>query len=131
MPEDRQIDVAIWNATEDERAAELAGHLEAGGLNVFDLDLARTDPMVVLLLPGNGGPDFASTCTKIVEAYPNAPAVVLHTSGYVLCSPAAGQGWGFYLGEVVYAVLGTPAVVLLIGMTWLGLVLRGERASRR
>ncbi len=79
MPEERQIDVAIWNATEDERVTELAGHLEAGGLNVFDLDLARTDPMVVLLLPGSGGPDFASTCAKIVEAYPSAPAVVVHT----------------------------------------------------
>ncbi|GEM_PF-2740932 len=79
MPEDRKIDVAIWNAAEDERGAEVAGHLQAGGLNVFDLDLATSDPMIILLLPGNGGTDFASTCTKIVEAYPKAPAVVLHT----------------------------------------------------
>jgi hypothetical protein len=36
--------------------------------------------MVIVLLPGEGGASFASTCQQIVDAYPNAPAVVLHTN---------------------------------------------------
>ncbi|MEM9177142.1 MAG: EAL domain-containing protein [Myxococcota bacterium] len=80
MPEERQIDVAIWCAAEDDRGEALAEHLRAGGLNVFDLDLATVEPMIVLLLPGGGGREFASTCLKIIEAYPKAPAVVLHTA---------------------------------------------------
>lgn len=79
MPEERKIDVAIWNASEDARVGELAGHLEAGGLRVFDLQQGRAKPMIILMLPGLGGPEFAATCAEIVEAYPSAPAVVLHT----------------------------------------------------
>ena len=79
MPEERQIDVAIWSATDDERVAEIVRQLEADGLHAYDLARSRVDPMVVLLLPGAGGLEFAATCEQIVEAFPCAPAIVLHT----------------------------------------------------
>ena len=79
MPPDRKIDVAIWNAPDDDRGAMIAGRLETSGMRVSDLDLATSRPMVLLLLPGTGGQRFADTCERIVEAYPDAPAVVLHT----------------------------------------------------
>lgn len=88
MPEERQIDVAIWSAADDDRTVEVAGILESSGLTVHDLDLSRAQPMVVLMLPGAGGPAFAETCLQIVEAYPTAPAVVLHTPSSETAHPA-------------------------------------------
>jgi len=79
MSLDRTIDVAIWSATEDQRTVEVAGWLEADGLTVHDLDFSTARPMIVLLLPGEGGSSFAATCQQIVDAYPDAPCVVLHT----------------------------------------------------
>lgn len=60
-----------------------------------------------------------------------AYTIVLHAVGYLLCVPPAGQGWGFYLGEVLFAVLGTAGVVVLLGKTWAVLLLRGRRQSSR
>ncbi len=79
MSEQRKIDVAIWSATSDSRTVEVAGALDAAGLTVHDLALPSAPPMVILLLPGEGGPGFASTCLQIVDAYPDSPAIVLHT----------------------------------------------------
>lgn len=79
MSEERQIDVGLWSAAEDTRAVEVSGQLASLGIIVHDLDLSRAKPMVILILPGKGGANFASTCLEIVEAYPDAPAVVLHT----------------------------------------------------
>jgi diguanylate cyclase (GGDEF)-like protein len=80
MTGERKIDVAIWSAQGDPRTVEVAALLEAANLAVHDLDLATANPMVVVLLPGQGGPGFASTCLQIAEAYPHAPAIVLHTA---------------------------------------------------
>ncbi len=79
MGQERKIDVAIWTAADDPRTVDIAGQLESAGLKVHDLDLVTAPPMVLVLLPGSGGSQFASTCTQLVDAYPNAPAVVLHT----------------------------------------------------
>lgn len=74
------IEVAIWSAPEDPRTVEVAGLLESAGARVSDLDVATVRPMVILMLPGDGGPRFASVCEQIVAAHPDAPAVVLHTA---------------------------------------------------
>ena len=80
MSKERKIEVAIWCAAGDPRAVNVAGALESTGLTVHDFDLLTTHPMVILLLPGNGGAAFAAACLQIVEAYPSVPAVVLHTA---------------------------------------------------
>lgn len=79
MSQERKVEVAIWSAPEDERSAAVAGQLETSGMRIVDLDLATTRPMAILMLPGAGGARFAQTCERIVEAYPDAPAIVLHT----------------------------------------------------
>ncbi|MFK7897305.1 MAG: putative bifunctional diguanylate cyclase/phosphodiesterase [Myxococcota bacterium] len=80
MPEDRKIDVAIWQSQDETRAVEVAGLLETAGFGVHDLDFSTAAPMVILVLPGEGNANLASTCVSIAEAYPSAPAVVLHTA---------------------------------------------------
>ncbi len=75
----RKIDVAIWSASDETRVVQVAGLLETAGFRVQDIDFLTARPQVVLMLPGVGGPELASICMKIAEAYPNAPAVVYHT----------------------------------------------------
>ena len=77
---DRKIAVAIWSAAEDQRVTQVSGMLETAGLSVHDLKSLSVQPMVILLLPGEGGEHFVSTCMKIAESFPNAPAVVMHTA---------------------------------------------------
>lgn len=79
MVDERRIEVAIWTSLDDPRAAEVAARLERDGLAVGDLGASPTRPMVVLMLPGTGGSAFAKKCLQIVESYPDAPAIVLHT----------------------------------------------------
>jgi diguanylate cyclase (GGDEF)-like protein len=88
MEKRRTVDVAIWSASDETRVVEVAGVLETAGLTVHDLDFSKARPQIVLMLPGSGGPNLASTCMKIAEAYPNAPAVVLHTPGSENVHPA-------------------------------------------
>ncbi len=80
MEKRRNVDVAIWSASDETRAVAVAGVLETAGFTVHDLDFSKARPQVILMLPGSGGPHLASTCMKIAEAYPNAPAIVLHTT---------------------------------------------------
>ncbi len=79
MSEERKIDVAIWQSQDEKRAVEVAGLLETAGFGVHDLDFSTARPMVILVMPGEGDSNLASTCVSIAEAYPTAPAVVLHT----------------------------------------------------
>lgn len=58
-------------------------------------------------------------------------AVPLHVIGYLLSSPPAGQGWGFYLGEVMFGVVGTPASLLVLGVVWAVVALRSRRSGGR
>lgn len=88
MTEQRKIVVAIWSAPGETRTGDVAGVLEAGGCEVHDLDLTTSAPMVLLLLPGEGGESFAATCQRIVESYPKAPAIVLHTATSEHAHPA-------------------------------------------
>jgi diguanylate cyclase (GGDEF)-like protein len=84
----RNFDVAIWSASDETRVVEVAGILESVGFTVHDLDFSKVPPQVVLVLPGSGGPNLASICIKIAEAYPDAPAVVLHTPSSENAHPA-------------------------------------------
>jgi len=88
MENRRTVDVAIWSASDETRVVEVAGVLETAGFTVHDLDFSKARPQVVVMLPGSGGPNLASTCIKIAKAYPDAPAVVLHTPSSENVHPA-------------------------------------------
>ena len=81
MSEQRSgVEVALWTAGDDARAAEVTKVLENADLTVSDLDFLKSRPQVFLMLPGAGGEQLASTCMNIASAYPDVPAVVFHTA---------------------------------------------------
>lgn len=79
MVEERKVQVAIWTASGDTRAAEVAGVFDTSVFAVQDLDFSTACPHVILILPGAGAADLASICDKIADSYPDSPAVVYHT----------------------------------------------------
>ncbi len=88
MGEERKVQVAIWAASDDLRAVEVAGSLESSDIAVQDLDFSSAKPQVVLILPGPGGGDLASICDKIAASYPSSPAIVYHTAESENAHPA-------------------------------------------
>ena len=79
MVEERKVQVAIWTASDDSRAVEVAGSLDSSDIAVQDLDFATARPHVILILPGSGAADLASICSRIADSYPDSPAIVYHT----------------------------------------------------
>ena len=88
MVEERKVQVAIWTASDESRAVDVAGALDASGMAVQDLDFSTARPQVILILPGSGEVDLASLCERIAEGYPHSPAVVYHTPGSESAHPA-------------------------------------------
>jgi diguanylate cyclase (GGDEF)-like protein len=75
----RHIEVAIRGSSDDPRAAELASVMESAGFRVQSHLDTSTQPHILLVLPGAGEANLESVCLELSEAFPTAPAVVLHT----------------------------------------------------
>ena len=88
MVEERKVRVAIWSANDETRAVEVAGALASTGIAVDDLDFSTARPQVILILPGSGGEMLSSLCDKIAGGYPDAPAIVFHTTKSESAHPA-------------------------------------------
>ncbi|MEE8166827.1 MAG: sensor domain-containing diguanylate cyclase, partial [Myxococcota bacterium] len=76
----QQVDIAIWCANDDDRAADVAKLMQSAGFRVHRLDEAPDSPRLLLMLPGSGSENLTSKCLELAETYPDSPAVVLHTS---------------------------------------------------
>jgi diguanylate cyclase (GGDEF)-like protein len=88
MGQDRKIIVGIWSAAGDQRVTQVSGLLDTAGLSVHELSSLTVQPMVILLLPGEGGEKFVSICLRIAETFPHAPAIVLHSAASEHAHPA-------------------------------------------
>ncbi|MFO0687489.1 MAG: EAL domain-containing protein [Myxococcota bacterium] len=86
MAEERKIEIAILATSDDARRPELTGVLEGSGFAVRSEVSAGT--MVILLLPGHGGPRLTAICLEIAQRHPSIPAVVLHTPASESAHPA-------------------------------------------
>ena len=117
MTEQRKVDLAIWSAADETRVVEVAGFLESAGFAVHDLDFSTEPPQVILMLPGSGGPQLASTCTKISDAYPHAPAVVYHTAESENAHPAVDDHV-FELLPASLALTALPEHILTVLKRW-------------
>ena len=86
MAEERKIEIAVVSAPEDGRSGELTRVLASRGLCVRSPADANT--MLILILPGHGGPELMATCLAIAQAHPSTPAIVLHTAESERAHPA-------------------------------------------
>jgi len=77
MAEERKIELAIVAAPDETRTAELSRVLSRAGFEVRDT--SSPSLMVILVLPGRGGPALTATCLEIARSHPSTPAIVLHT----------------------------------------------------
>lgn len=107
MRDQQPINVAVWNAPDDERASEIASAIVAGGLHVHELARAPAKPNLLLLLPGSGNDDLLGTCLALAEAYPNSPAVIFHTRESERCHPSIEH----HVFELVPASVEAPKIV--------------------
>ncbi len=86
MAEERKIEIAIIAASEDGRAGELTRVLSSAGFCVRSPVDAST--MVILILPGRGGPQLRKACLAIAQDHPSTPAIILHTAESERAHPA-------------------------------------------
>lgn len=117
MAKHRKVDVGIWSARDETRAAKVARVLQTAGFQVHKLDFSTARPQVILMLPGSNGADLTPICLKIAEAYPHAPAVVMHTARSETVHPAIDHHV-FELLPASIAVDQVPRQLLTVLARW-------------